>query len=112
MDVSGFSAHANETQTDFFFSELAKIANKATLIDDDETETDNKNDDDEEEYGYTYVARTYMDAPDVDGYLFIMNVPYDLMSGQFVDVLITGSNDYDLIGELMEGNEDENEFTE
>lgn len=50
MDVSGFSAHANETQTDFFFSELAKIANKATLIDDDETETDNKNDDDEEEY--------------------------------------------------------------
>ncbi len=58
--------------------------------------------DDEEEYGYTYVARTYMDAPDVDGYLFIMDVPYDLMSGQFVDVKITGSNDYDLIGELME----------
>ncbi len=70
-------------------------------------------DDDDDEYdGSTYVARTYMDAPDVDGYLFIMNVPYDLMSGQFVDVLITGSNDYDLIGELMEGNEDENEFTE
>lgn len=69
-------------------------------------------DDDDEEYeGSTYVARTYMDAPDVDGYLFIMNVPYDLMSGQFVDVLITGSNDYDLIGELMEGEEDENEFT-
>ncbi len=67
-------------------------------------------DDDEDEYGFTYVARTYMDAPDVDGYLFIMNVPYDLMSGQFVDVLITGSNDYDLVGELIE--EDENEFTE
>ncbi|WP_022760069.1 30S ribosomal protein S12 methylthiotransferase RimO [Butyrivibrio sp. AD3002] len=70
-------------------------------------------DDDDDEYdGSTYVARTYMDAPDVDGYLFIMNVPYDLMSGQFVDVLITGSNDYDLIGELTEGKEDENEFTE
>lgn len=70
-------------------------------------------DDDDDEYdGSTYVARTYMDAPDVDGYLFIMDVPYDLMSGQFVDVLITGSNDYDLIGELMEGKEDENEFTE
>ncbi len=68
-------------------------------------------DDDEDEYGYTYVARTYMDAPDVDGYLFIMDVPYDLMSGQFVDVLITGSNDYDLVGELVkEGDEDE--FTE
>ncbi|WP_026497451.1 30S ribosomal protein S12 methylthiotransferase RimO [Butyrivibrio sp. WCD2001] len=70
-------------------------------------------DDDDDDYdGSTYVARTYMDAPDVDGYLFIMNVPYDLMSGQFVDVLITGSNDYDLIGELTEGKEDENEFTE
>ncbi len=57
------------------------------------------------------MARTYMDAPDVDGYLFIMDVPYDLMSGQFVDVLITGSNDYDLVGELVkEGDEDE--FTE
>lgn len=68
-------------------------------------------DDDEEEYGYTYVARTYMDAPDVDGYLFIMDVPYDLMSGQFVDVLITGSNDYDLVGELFEEG-DEDEFAE
>lgn len=70
-------------------------------------------DDDDDDYeGNTYVARTYMDAPDVDGYLFIMNVPYDLMSGQFVEVLITGSNDYDLIGELTEGEDDENEFTE
>jgi ribosomal protein S12 methylthiotransferase len=70
-------------------------------------------DDDDDDYdGSTYVARTYMDAPDVDGYLFIMNVPYDLMSGQFVEVLITGSNDYDLIGELMEGEDDEDEFTE
>ena len=60
-------------------------------------------DEEDDEYeGNTYVARTYMDAPDVDGYLFIMNVPYDLMSGQFVNVYITGSNDYDLIGELRE----------
>ena len=59
-------------------------------------------DEEDDEYGYTYVARTYMDAPDVDGYLFIMDVPYDLMSGQFVNVLITGSNDYDLVGELEE----------
>ncbi len=57
---------------------------------------------DDEDNGYTYVARTYMDAPDVDGYLFIMNVPYELLSGQFVEVSITGSNDYDLIGELYE----------
>ena len=68
-------------------------------------------DDDEDEYGYTYVGRTFMDAPDVDGYIFIMNVPFDLMSGQFVEVKITGSNDYDLVGELIvEGDQDE--FTE
>ncbi len=51
---------------------------------------------------YTYVARTYKDSPDIDGFLFIENVPYDLMSGKFVDVLITGSDEYDLIGELAE----------
>lgn len=46
-----------------------------------------------------YVARTYKDAPGVDGYLFI-NTDRQLMSGDFVDVVITGSNEYDLIGEL------------
>jgi ribosomal protein S12 methylthiotransferase len=51
---------------------------------------------------YTYVARTYKDSPDIDGFLFIENVPYDLMSGKFVDVMITGSDEYDLIGELAE----------
>ena len=51
---------------------------------------------------YTYVARTYKDSPDIDGFLFIENVPYDLMSGKFVNVMITGSDEYDLIGELAE----------
>lgn len=51
---------------------------------------------------YTYVARTYKDSPDIDGFLFIENVPYDLMSGKFVEVMITGSDEYDLIGELAE----------
>lgn len=46
-----------------------------------------------------YVARTYKDAPGVDGYLFI-NTRRQLMSGDFVEVLITGSNEYDLIGEI------------
>ncbi|MDE7286145.1 MAG: 30S ribosomal protein S12 methylthiotransferase RimO [Lachnospiraceae bacterium] len=46
-----------------------------------------------------YVARTYKDAPGVDGYLFI-NTDRTFMSGDFVDVLITGSNEYDLIGEI------------
>lgn len=46
-----------------------------------------------------YVARTYKDAPGVDGYLFV-NADRNLMSGDFVTVTVTGSNEYDLIGEM------------
>ena len=46
-----------------------------------------------------YVARTYMDAPDVDGYLFIQTAA-ELMSGDFVHVRVTGAEEYDLIGEM------------
>lgn len=46
-----------------------------------------------------YVARTYKDAPDVDGYLFVQT-ERELMTGDFVRVRITGSNEYDLMGEL------------
>ena len=52
-----------------------------------------------------YVARTYKDAPNVDGYLFI-HTDRQLMSGDFVKVRITGSYEYDLIGEICD------EFTE
>lgn len=52
-----------------------------------------------------YVARTYKDAPDVDGYIFI-NTNEPLMTGDFVKVLVTGSCEYDLIGEIY------HEFTE
>lgn len=48
-----------------------------------------------------YVARTYKDAPNVDGYLFI-NTDRSLMSGDFVKVRITGSYEYDLIGEICD----------
>lgn len=46
-----------------------------------------------------YVSRTYRDAPNVDGYLFI-NSSANLMTGDFVKVLVTDSNEYDLIGEI------------
>lgn len=52
-----------------------------------------------------YVARTYRDAPEVDGYLFLAS-DAAFMSGDFVKVRVTGSNEYDLIGEI------EDEFTE
>ena len=46
-----------------------------------------------------YVGRTYKDAPGVDGYLFV-NTSASLMTGDFVKVRVTGSNEYDLIGEI------------
>lgn len=48
-----------------------------------------------------YVARTYADAPNVDGYLFV-NTSAELMTGDFVRVSVTGSNEYDLIGEIVD----------
>ena len=50
-----------------------------------------------------YVARTYKDAPNVDGFLFLQaDGAGSLMSGDFVRAKITGSNEYDLIGEITE----------
>lgn len=47
----------------------------------------------------TYVTRTYKDAPNVDGYLFL-NTSATLMTGDFVKVRVTDYNEYDLIGEI------------
>lgn len=52
-----------------------------------------------------YVGRTYMDAPGVDGYIFI-RTGEALMTGDFVRVRVTHAEEYDLIGELCD------EFTE
>ena len=46
-----------------------------------------------------YVGRTYMDAPNVDGLIFV-NADEMIMSGDFVRVKVTGANEYDLIGEV------------
>ena len=48
-----------------------------------------------------YVGRTYRDAPNVDGLIFI-NTEEELVSGDFVKVEVTGALDYDLIGGLVE----------
>ncbi|MDE6026310.1 MAG: 30S ribosomal protein S12 methylthiotransferase RimO [Lachnospiraceae bacterium] len=61
-------------------------------------------------YGYSndediYVGRTYRDAPEIDGLVFI-SCDYELMSGTIVDVTITEAAPYDLIGEIRD------EFTE
>ena len=47
----------------------------------------------------TYVARTYRDAPNVDGYLFV-NSTANFVTGDLVKVRVTDANEYDLIGEV------------
>ena len=52
-----------------------------------------------------YVGRSYKDAPNVDGLVFV-HCDYELMSGTYIDVRITEAGPYDLIGEIVD------EFTE
>ncbi len=48
---------------------------------------------------FVYTARTYKDAPNIDGLLFVES-ERELLSGELVNVKITGSEQYDLIGKL------------
>ena len=47
-----------------------------------------------------YVGRTYRDAPEIDGYIFV-NAEEAFMTGDFVKVRVTGAFEYDLIGEVI-----------
>lgn len=47
-----------------------------------------------------YVGRTYKDAPNVDGLIFVES-DEELMSGDFARVKVTGALEYDLIGEIV-----------
>lgn len=47
-----------------------------------------------------YIGRTYRDAPNVDGYIFIQT-DEQLMTGDIVKVNVVGAYEYDLIGELV-----------
>ena len=46
-----------------------------------------------------YMCRSYMDAPDIDGCVFVASED-ELLSGDFIEVTITDFNEYDLIGEI------------
>ena len=49
-----------------------------------------------------FVGRSYRDAPDVDGKVFFTSPKGEKFdAGDFVDVLITESMDYDLVGEAL-----------
>jgi len=47
-----------------------------------------------------FIGRTYRDTPSVDGFIFV-NSDSELVSGQFVDVDVTGFDEYDLIGDVV-----------
>jgi len=47
-----------------------------------------------------YVGRTYRDAPDIDGLIFV-KFEGQLMSGDMVKVRVTAADGYDLIGEII-----------
>ena len=49
-----------------------------------------------------YVGRTYADTPNIDGLIFIQT-PETLNTGDFVKATVTGALEYDLIGELIDG---------
>jgi ribosomal protein S12 methylthiotransferase len=54
-----------------------------------------------------YLGRTYMDAPQVDGFIFLtyeeMASQGELISGDIVKATVTGAKGYDLVGEIIEG---------
>ncbi len=51
-------------------------------------------------YTDTYYGRTWRDAPEIDGSVNF-TCGYELNEGDFVDVQIMGTNEYDLIGEVV-----------
>lgn len=44
------------------------------------------------------IGRTYGDAPDIDGIIYVKTMGYDFKVGDFADVYVTDALDYDLIG--------------
>jgi ribosomal protein S12 methylthiotransferase len=51
-----------------------------------------------------YIGRTYMDAPQVDGFMFLTSEE-ELISGDIVRVKVNSAKDYDLIGDIVKGSE-------
>lgn len=51
--------------------------------------------------GDFYVARSYRDAPEVDGEVLIPLNGNDIAEGNFYDVEITGANEYDLFAKII-----------
>lgn len=51
-------------------------------------------------YTDTYFGRTWRDAPEIDS-VINFTCPYEINEGDMVDVEVMGTNEYDLIGEIV-----------
>lgn len=77
-----------------------KVMIEGKLPSDELIDEDNMKTSEDISLGSVFIGRTYMDAPNVDGYIFV-NSKEELMSGDFVNVNVTDAKEYDLIGELI-----------
>ncbi len=79
-------------QQSIVFDQCSKLTNNEyqVLIEGKITEEEN-----------VYIGRTYMDAPQVDGFLFLTS-ERELISGDIVKAKVTGAKGYDLVGEIIE----------
>jgi ribosomal protein S12 methylthiotransferase len=50
----------------------------------------------------TALARLYCHAPEIDGCVFIENVPGDFPASDFITIRVTGAEEYDLTGEIID----------
>ena len=51
-------------------------------------------------YADCYIGRTYMDAPEIDGMIYFTSTE-DYEPGEYVDVLVIDTKEYDLVGRDM-----------
>jgi ribosomal protein S12 methylthiotransferase len=51
--------------------------------------------------GKYWIGRTYMDVPEEDGIVFIINETEESLQGKFVNIEITGVQEYDLIAKII-----------
>ncbi len=75
--------------------QVYKVMIEGRLTDDAEAYNGSENS------GNIYVGRTYMDAPDVDGLIYIDAGSRQFMTGDMAEARVTGVNEYDLLGELI-----------
>ena len=84
-----------------FKNQESKIGKTEQVIIDSSISSENEEDNDEDDDLSNYIGRTQYDTYDVDTIVYVHSkIP--LTIGQFYNVCITGVNQYDLIGEILE----------